>query len=372
MAVALMGERSLRIACVVASATWRSPIVANMSQIRPFRIGEALARRGHRVDLVLDRFPGPRELAPRLREIPLALARWDDYDVVKTHYVGGFDTLLAAGGGGHPCIVSRLVNVVGADGDPGLNVFGRMRDEFLATQLRVAEHARVVVVTSEGNRRAWRARHGDDRPLWTIPTGVDRDLPPSGPSPYAALGLDAPIALFAGNLRTHGQQPEVNARWQDRLNRLGRALRRRGIRLVAMGSGASELLDPAAVVHVGPVANGESWDWLRHAQVGVALAEGPADNNEKGRIYYHLRVELPTVCERPVENHTLIEKTGHGAVVDHDDVEAMAEAASGLVARPPATPGLADFMVAHHSWDVRTAAYDALCDLSLDGGRRSP
>ena len=362
-----VGARKLRIACVAAANSWLGPpIEANMSQIRPLRIGEALARWGHHVDLVLDRHAEPRDLAPRLREIHSRQARWDHYDVVKTHYVGGFETLVAAGGEAHPFIVSRLVNVVGADGDPGLNVAGRTRDEFLATQIRVAERARVIVVTSHGNARAWRGRHGHQHPVWTIPTGVDHELPPAGPSPYLALGLDAPIALFAGHLRTRNQQPEVNQRWQERLNRLGRALGQLGIRLVAMGSGVTDLLDPGAVLHVGPVAHAASWDWLRHAQVGVVLAEGPADNNEKSRIYYYLRMGLPTVCERPVENHSLLEETGHGIVVAYGDVAAMADAVAELVARPPRTPGLADFMVAHHSWDVRAGAYDALSALTAD------
>jgi hypothetical protein len=94
--------------------------------------------------------------------------------------------------------------------------------------------------------------------------------------------------------------------------------------------------------------------------VGVVLAEGPVDNNEKSRIYYYLRMGLPTVCERPVANHTLVDATGHGLVVDYGSVEAIADAAAQLVARPPWTPGLADFMVTHHSWDVRAASYDAL------------
>jgi glycosyltransferase involved in cell wall biosynthesis len=331
-----------------------------MSQIRPLRIGEALARQGHSVDLVLDRYPEPRELAPRLREIPSRLARWNDYDVVKTHYTAGFETLVEAGGDEHPFIISRLVNVVGAEGDPGLNVFGVPRHELLATQTRIAERARLVVVTSEGNARAWRARHGRHRPVWVVPSGVDDRLPTLGPSPYPALGLRAPVALFAGNLRTRRQQPEVNQRWQERLNALGRALGSLGIRLVAMGSGVTDLLDPEAVLHVGPVAHAASWDWLRHAQVGVVFAEGPADNNEKSRIYYYLRTALPVVCERPVENHSLVEETGHGVVVPYDDVSTMAAAVAELVARPPRTPGLAELMVAGHSWDVRASVYDAL------------
>jgi glycosyltransferase involved in cell wall biosynthesis len=154
------------------------------------------------------------------------------------------------------------------------------------------------------------------------------------------------------------------------LNRLGKALGRRGIRLVVMGSGVRDLLDSSAILDVGPVANAESWDWLRHAQVGVVLAEGPQDKNEKSRIYYYLRSGLPTVCERPVDNRSLVEETGHGIVVDYDDVEAMVDAAAGLVARPPRTPGLVDFMITHHSWDVRAAVYDAL--LEVGGPERVP
>ena len=331
-----------------------------MSQIRPLRIGEALARRGHLVDLVLDRHPEPRDLAPRLREIHSRQACWDRYDVVKTHYVGGFETLVAAGGGDHPFIVSRLVNVVGSDGDPGLNIRGGVRDEFLATQMRVAERARIIVVTSEGNARAWRARHGHHHPVWIVPGGVDHDLPSPGPNPYAALGLHTPIALFAGNLRTRRQQPEVNQRWQEQLNALGRSLKPRGIRLVAIGSGVTDLLDPDAVLHFGPVAYATSWDWLRRAQVGVVFAEGPADNNEKSRIYHYLRAGLPIVCERPVENHSLVEETGHGLVVPYDDVTTMADAVADLVARPPRTPGLGEQIAARHSWDARVRVYDAL------------
>ena len=71
-----------------------------------------------------------------------------------------------------------------------------------------------------------------------------------------------------------------------------------------------------------------------------------------------------------MENRALVEETGHGAVVAHDDVRAMADAVTELVARPPRTPGLAELMVARHSWDVRAAAYDALH--ALKGEARSP
>jgi hypothetical protein len=127
-----------------------------------------------------------------------------------------------------------------------------------------------------------------------------------------------------------------------------------------MGSGVTDSLDPGAVLHVGSVAHAASWSWLRHAKVGVVFAEGPTDNNEKSRIYYYLRMALPVVCEGPIENHSLVEDTGHGVVVPYDDVSTMVAAVAELVARPPRTPGLVELMVARHSWDVRAAVYDAL------------
>jgi len=61
-----------------------------MAGIRFFRMAEALARRGHEVDIVLNRHQGPQKLATRLREIPFKFARWEHYHVVKTFLPGTF------------------------------------------------------------------------------------------------------------------------------------------------------------------------------------------------------------------------------------------------------------------------------------------
>ena len=68
------------------------------------------------------------------------------------------------------------------------------------------------------------------------------------------------------------------------------------------------------------------------------------------------------VCERPVPNAWLVQHTGHGAVVDYDDVEAFARAAAELARRPPTASGVAQYMVDCHSWDVRAATYDRVFD----------
>ena len=167
-------------------------------------------------------------------------------------------------------------------------------------------------------------------------------IPPPGPNPYPSVGVEQPVVLYAGNLYLKQHQSEVNAIWQDRLNRLGRSLRRRGLRLVVMGRGETDLLDPRAVLHVGVVESRALWDWQRHASVGVVLAQGPVQDNESSKMYYYLRTGLPVVCERPVPNAWLLEETRHGALVEYDDVEALAEAASSFVGRSPRADGVID------------------------------
>src|SRR5271166_14354 len=103
----------LRIACVYKRDHCRHLKLGNMAEIRFFRMAEALARRGHEVDILLNRHEEPRMLAARLREVPFKSVRWDHYHVVKTFFHRGFDSLLAEGGGDHPFIISKLGSVVG-------------------------------------------------------------------------------------------------------------------------------------------------------------------------------------------------------------------------------------------------------------------
>ena len=188
------------------------------------------------------------------------------------------------------------------------------------------------------------------RPVLLIPTGTEDILPPPGPNPYTARGITEPVVLFAGNVYLRKHQAEVNLIWQDRLNRLGRSLRARGIRLVAMGSGEIDRLDPGAVTHVGQIDARDAWDWQRHAGAGVVLAHGEVQDNESSKVYYYLRTALPVVCERPVPNAKLIEQMGCGRLVDLDDMEAMAAACADLIAHPPEARGLPERMVREHSW----------------------
>lgn len=353
-----LAEHARRIACVYLRDDASEQVVASMNHIRFFRMAAALARRGHEVDIIINSRRPTVPVMPRLREVAFRQVRWDRYDVIKTFFHRGFESLLAEGGAEHPFIVSKLGSVVGRDQTPGVHFYGAVRERLLETQDRIAEHSRVVTVLTAPSAALWRRTHGARISLIQVPTGVDAEIPPLGPNPYRAIGVADPVVLFAGNLYSLQQQPEVNRHWQERLNRLGRAVGRAGLRLVAMGPGATDRLDPHAVLHIGTIEIGDFWDWQRHAAVGLVLAQGVKQDNESSKIYYYLRTALPIVCERPVPNAWLITETDHGTLVDYDDVDALSDAAVKLVAAPPAVNGLPEYMVRHHSWDVRAALYD--------------
>ena len=352
--------RPVRIACVYGQEDMSRLVVANMSHIRWVRMAEALARRGHQVDLVVNRRERTAPLAAGVGEVSFEDVRWERYDVVKTFFHRGFDALRAAGGAQHPFILSKLGSVVGREQTPGVHFYGAVRAQLLETQEQIARRSRVVTILTAENADLWRRTHGAATPLVQVPTGVDAELPPPGPSPYPAIGVDGPVALFAGNLYSLHQQPEINRLWQDRLNRLGRALDRAGLRLVAMGTGVTDRLDRDAVVHVGPVPLREFWDWQRHAAVGLVLAQSTVQDNESSKIYYYLRTGLPVVCEQPVPNAWLVRDTGHGVLVPYDDVEALAAATAKTALAPPLANGLPQYMALHHSWDARARLYDAV------------
>jgi glycosyltransferase involved in cell wall biosynthesis len=350
----------LRIACVYHDRSVPDLTVASMNYIRLFRMAEALAGRGHHVDIVIDRRPEPVVTGPRLREIPFRHACWDDYDVIKTFFHDGFAALRAHGGERHPFIVSKLGSVVGRDQTPGVHFYGRVRKWLCAQQDEIAIHSRAVTVLTPASADLWRRTHGPRPDLLLVPTGVDARIPAAGPNPYPSIGIHEPVVIYAGNLYPPDQQPEVSLLWQERLNRVGRALARLGLRLVVAGPGDTRRLDPAAARHVGAVDIERFWDWQRHASVGLVLAQGPVQDNESSKIYYYLRTGLPVVCERPVPNAALVTQTGHGRLVDYEDVTALAEASAELAARPPESRGVVDYMITAHAWEARAALYDPL------------
>lgn len=348
----------MRIACVYQRDYRPDFLFSNMAGIRWYRMAEAFARRGHQADIIVNHHQEPAFLARRLREVPFRSVRWEDYDVVKTFFHQGFETLAAAGGSDHPFIISKLGSVVGREQTVGVHFYGSVRRELFNTQIKIAHHSKIVTVLTNQSAALWWREHGSEKRLYQVPTGVDAEIPAVGVNPYLQLGIEGPVALFAGNLYSRKQQAEVNLSWQERLNQLGRLLKRLGVSLVAMGTGQTDYLDPAAVIHVGQIDAREVWDWQRHARVGLVLAQDAVQDNESSKIYYYLRTGLPVVCEEPVPNKWLVEETGLGAVVPYDQIEAMADAAVALIHSNPKVSGVVEYMVEKHSWDVRAALYE--------------
>jgi hypothetical protein len=313
---------------------------------------------GHEVDLPID---GPQvvELSPGVRRVPVATLDWPSYDLVKAEFHRGFDRVARHGGADHPFLLVKFGSVVGPPETPGVYFFGDALAELAASQRAIAERARYVSILTQPSADLWRQEHGTRIPVLMVPTGVDAVIPPTRTDPYAALGLSGRAVLFAGNIYTE-QQREVNLVWQDRLNRLGRALRRRGLTLVAMGAGLVDQLDPDAVRHVGSLPVDQTWDWQRGAVAGVVLAHGPGQHNESSKIYYYLRTGLPVLCERPVPNADLVTSAGCGALVDLDDVKTMAAVAEDLAVRRQRFDDVAETTAREHSWDERAARYTSI------------
>ena len=301
-----VSERPIRIACVYLRSGYGN--LASMDGIRFCRMSEALARRGYEVDIILERIEQPKLIEPRLREVPVKEVRWNDYDVVKTFFHAGFESLLALGGGDHPFIVSKLGSVVGHEQTEGVHFFGATRARLFETQTEIAKRSRVVTVLTNRSAALWWKEHGCRTPLWQVPTGVDASIPMLGPNPYLAMGIVEPVALYAGGIYHDSDQPEVNGLWQDRLNRVGARLKHNGIRLVVVGtekptnstptlSGMSvRLSDPGS--GIGSVTRGSGWSWHKDQCRTTKAARLTTISAPDSRSYAKGRCPMPISSRR--------------------------------------------------------------------------
>ena len=336
----------------------------DMSYIRWLKMSEALARRGHEVDIATNesgfwRRRFPLRVGERLRRVPLDRVRWERYDAVKTLFHLGFQALAARGGADHPLILSKLGSVVGASDQPGVYFTGSERERLFETQRRIAERARCVTVLTEASAERWRAAHGPGSRLLLVPGAAPAELPPEGRDPYPTA--ERPRCLFAGNIYDEWSQAEAHGRLVEKLNGLGARLRRAGVGLYFLGRGDTSRLAPGAVTSLGAVTYDESWDYLRRADVGVVLALGDRPNdNESTKIYHYLRVGLPTICEAGFPNEGLPAEAGLGGVTPNGDLDALAEAAAEAARKEWDRRAAIDLILRRHTWDVRAGVYDAV------------
>ena len=174
-----------------------------MSYGRWLRMAEALQRQGHQVDVAVpDRMAGwyqegsgravtqPEPFKPELlKQAPLnmvALSKvvWRDYDVVKTAFHAGFDTLARFGGADHPFIISKLGSVVAPEDRDGIYFYGEHRRWLFDVQCQISRASRYVTVLSEAARALWVECHGREEDTLLVPGGVDAQLPEPAADPY--------------------------------------------------------------------------------------------------------------------------------------------------------------------------------------------
>ena len=323
------------------------------------RISFGLAERGHRVDIVSGTSAPERDLAPRLRNIPCTAAWWLDYDAILTFFHRGFDSLADFGGADHPAIICNLGSVVGArDETPGVYFFGQHRQWLYSVQQQMARRAFAVNILTEPSRALFLLEHRSAARIVSIPQGVDRTIPAPRCSPFGEFREK--VVVLIGSI--YGDlQKEMNRVWQDRLNSVGRELRRAGMRLCWIGPGDRERLDTSAVTALGPVEHDLAWNFQYHAAAGLVLAQGAVQHNESTKLYNYLRGGLPVVSETPVPNNNILEEAQLGFIVPFGDDRALADALAEASGRQWNRRAAMEYMVAAHSWDRRVHACEKLC-----------
>ena len=336
-----------------------------MGIIRWLKISEALARRGHAVDIATNgTLPPTMERAAaenglRLRCVPLGDVCWSDYDVVKTLFHLGFQTLEKYGGDGHPFIISKLGSVVDSHDREGIYFYGAYREELYGVQERINATSRYVTVLSKSARDLWIELFGPKQNILLVPGAADREIPPLADDVFPPG--DQARVLFAGNVYTRDYQGEANDVLIGKLNRLGELLRDHGCRLYMIGVGDVSRLDTECVTYLGFVSHDDAWNFFGHAHVGIVVSAGSfMHNNESTKIYHYLRAGLPVVSESGFPNDDVVRQSGLGFVVDSGDLVGMAQRVEDTARTTWDRATAVDYIIEHHTWDTRVEVYERL------------
>jgi glycosyltransferase involved in cell wall biosynthesis len=339
----------------------------DMSHIRWLKISEALAELGHEVDIATSEWTWgtwwrkrtPIRLKRNLRKVPLSRVRWNDYDVVKTLFHRGIETLEIYGGIKHPFIISKLGSVVGPRDMQGIYFYGDFREWLYSMQVKIDKTSKYIALLSQPAKDLWESCFGPKDNVLLVPGAVDCDIPPAGRDPYPRDGK--PRCVFAGNIYDRHSQPEANRVLVQKLSALGKLLAQRGIRLFMIGPGDVSKLDRKAATHLGVIPYAETWDYFRFAQVGVVVAAGEfMHNNESSKIYYYLRAGLPIVSEMGFPNDYVIAESKLGFCVENGNLELMADRIEEAVRSKWDRDFAVRYVLENHTWEKRVAVYDKL------------
>jgi glycosyltransferase involved in cell wall biosynthesis len=350
----------------------------DMSYIRWLKISAALARLGHQVDIATNEprwfmRRAPLVMAPNLRRVPLTGVRWDEYDLVKTLFHKGFETLEYYDGDKHPFIIPKLGSVVGPYDMEGIYFYGKHRSQLYAIQQRIQQRSRFVTVLSNPARELWADCFGSNDRVLLVPGAADREIPPSARDPYPDDGKTR--CVFAGTIYNQQSQPEANRTLVEKLNFVGRQLAAHGARLYMLGLGDVRRLDRTHVTYLGSIPYHRTWDYFYHAHVGLVVSAGSfMHNNESSKIYHYLRAGLPVVSESGFPNDYVVRESRCGIVVQSGDMRALTDAILTAGRATWDKTYAINYICENHTWDKRAAVYDHLLrrEFRTDGEAKIP
>lgn len=355
----------------------KSPLVSDMSYIRWIKTSEALARRGHHVDMATNEIIWRKHRAPiimgeRLRRVPLSKVVWDDYNVIKTSYHRGFATLSAYGGTRHPFIISHLGSVVGPRDMEGIYFHGPVRRSLYKIQKEIKRYSKYISLLNNNARKLWKGFSPcSGKNVLIVPGAADRAIPAPARNPY--LKTKGKICIFASNFFDNVMQPVAHKIIVDKLNQLGKFLLRYDVRLYVLGVGDPRRLNKKFVTYLGAVSYEDSWDYLYFAHVGIAISVGKfMHNNESTKIYYYLRTGLPVVIGGIFPNNYLVKEAGLGFIVESGNLELMAKKISEAIFKDWDRAYAVRYILENHTWDKRVEAYDKVIteNFALSSGGR--
>ena len=336
----------MRIAIIFHKDPFAPPTGIDLVRLRAISFG--LLERGMRTEIIAPIF-SPTMLDGRIPVYGLdRLKNPVPYDIVKTCYHDSI-RLVPKGTGN---IVSRIVRVVDHD-LPKRDE--RFRANLLECQEQILSKAHTVIFNNEENRSRWLRMYGESVKTTIVPTGCPSVIPSPGKTPYET---DKKVILFLGSI--------ASPRILTMLNELAeRIVGIAEIHLVGLnksrmyGGGADSKLDPLIVTH-GAKPEIETWDYIYHADMGLALATGPHPfDNDISKIYSYLRGGLPTLSEEPILNNELVVGLGYGDVFSYGDMDALVSRCEAILNNPPLERRgrVMRFMVKEHSWDERVGRY---------------
>ncbi len=352
-------ERDIKIATVYKKDFFENFEPYAMDTVRWVRISESLSKLGFKVDIIVNVNGAACVQKPNLRYVSFSQVNWDEYYIVKALYHTGYVTLMQEGVDSHPFIISRLASVVASRDDArGVHFFAEERDRLYEIQRKIHQRSRFISLTTEQSKDLWEEEFGEEPNIVLVPTGVDRIIPRPVRNPYR--GFSEKIAVYIGNIRRLEKQREVNLLWQQRLNSLGRLLKKKGVRLCFVGVGDIEHIDQDFVTCLGPVRNDMIWDYEYFADAGIALAQGEVQNHDSSKIYYYLRAGLPVVSESPIPNNHVIRESNLGLIANYGDDRMMADMVEAACKRKWEKKDAIRYIVNNHTWDKRAGVYERL------------